>query len=228
MKSSSLIKFLFLAVCIIELTARFFNWPEVNLFTKPLLMPLLLVYFTKSLTSPPNTSFLLAFWALVFSWIGDVVLMYQEHDSIYFLIGLSAFAIAQLLYISSFSRARYSNETAISWRARIGHSAPFVLFSIALLWKVFPAAGPQGLPVLVYALLLLSMVISAILRKGRINQTSFNQLLFGASLFMLSDSLIAWNKFVSPVAFSGLLIMATYVLAQWNIVNGLLRHYNRT
>jgi len=228
MKGSSFIKFLFLSVCLIELTARFFNWPEVNLFTKPLLMPLLLIYFTKSLSSSPNTSFLLACWALVFSCIGDVVLLFQDRDSIFFLIGLSAFAIAQLLYVVSFLKARHSNEVPTSNIHKISYSTPFVLLGAALLWKVYPPAGALGIPVLIYALLLLTMVISAMLRKGQTNQASFNQLFFGAALFMLSDSLIAWNKFLTPQEYSGLFIMATYVLAQWNIANGLLKHYNKT
>jgi len=46
----------------------------------------------------------------------------------------------------------------------------------------------------------------------------------GAILFMLSDSVIAVNKFVLEIPLSGLWIMTTYTLAQWLItVGGILK-----
>jgi uncharacterized membrane protein YhhN len=73
---------------------------------------------------------------------------------------------------------------------------------------------------------MLAMVISAILRMDQTNTASFNQVFFGAVLFMLSDSLLALNKFLMPMENPGIFIMLTYLLAQWNIINGLLKHYN--
>ena len=41
----------------------------------------------------------------------------------------------------------------------------------------------------------------------------------GACIFMLSDALIAINKFVTPVPLSGLWILATYFCAQMLIIH---------
>ena len=46
----------------------------------------------------------------------------------------------------------------------------------------------------------------------------------GAALFMTSDSLLALNKFYSPIGMGGFLIMLTYCSAQYLIVEGALRH----
>ena len=94
------------------------------------------------------------------------------------------------------------------------------------MWNLIPEAGDLAYPLIAYGLLLLAMVIASILRMEQTNQPSFNQLFFGAILFLLSDSLLAMNKFLMPMENSGLFIMMTYLLAQWNIVNGLLKHYN--
>jgi len=223
---SDIVKYIFIVICVLELASHILVLPEMNHYTKPLLMPALIIYFRRSLLSPPNLSFLIAVLALIFSWVGDVSLMYQNNNPMYFLIGLSAFAVAQILYIFSFSRARYNNETVLSMGRQFGYSIPFVLIGLVLLWNLVPEAGDLAYPLIVYALLLLAMVIASILRMEQTNQPSFNQLFFGAILFLLSDSLLAMNKFLMPMENSGLFIMLTYLLAQWNIVNGLLKHYN--
>ncbi|MDP4679522.1 MAG: lysoplasmalogenase, partial [Cyclobacteriaceae bacterium] len=63
-------------------------------------------------------------------------------------------------------------------------------------------------------------------RMEQTNQSSFNQVFFGAILFMISDSLLGLNKFLLPIENAQLFILMTYMLAQWNIVNGLLKHFN--
>jgi uncharacterized membrane protein YhhN len=45
----------------------------------------------------------------------------------------------------------------------------------------------------------------------------------GAVLFVLSDSLLAINKFYQPLAFAGTLIMLTYCAAQYFIVMGFIK-----
>ena len=45
----------------------------------------------------------------------------------------------------------------------------------------------------------------------------------GAGLFMFSDSLIAWNRFVRPLAWAPVTIMVTYHLGQAGLVLSLLR-----
>jgi uncharacterized membrane protein YhhN len=46
----------------------------------------------------------------------------------------------------------------------------------------------------------------------------------GALLFMLSDCLIAINKFMMPIGHAELCIMSTYMAGQFLIVRGLLEH----
>ena len=103
-----MIRILTLSYFIIGLTnvlSQLFSWPEVNLFTKPLLMPLLIFYvmiYAKGVVTLPR---LLMAFGLTFSWVGDVVLMWQNSET-YFLLGLGAFLIAQVVYTLTLAKAR--------------------------------------------------------------------------------------------------------------------------
>jgi uncharacterized membrane protein YhhN len=224
-KSPGFLKNLFFVVAIIELSGHVFEIPEINQFSKPLLMPVLLVYFKRALKVPMNLSFLIGSFALIFSWGGDVFLMFEPTNSNFFIFGLGSFAIAQILYMITFSKAR--NETQhIEVQTKLPYTIPFVIFSFGFLWYMWPHIGELKVPVSVYSLLLLGIAVAAIYRMEETSLKSFNQVFFGAVLFILSDTLIAIDKFLTPMNYSGLFIMLTYILAQWNIVNGLLLHYN--
>lgn len=68
------------------------------------------------------------------------------------------------------------------------------------------------------------MVVNAIFRYGRTNGESFWLVFGGSVLFMVSDSVLAFNKFHSPIPWSGVLIMTTYIAGQFLIVRGLTKH----
>jgi uncharacterized membrane protein YhhN len=67
------------------------------------------------------------------------------------------------------------------------------------------------------------MLIAAINRYGKVSRLSFILVLAGAVLFVISDSLIALNKFGFPFVFSGVAVMTTYIAAQYLIVTGVLK-----
>jgi len=62
----------------------------------------------------------------------------------------------------------------------------------------------------------------ALNRSGRVGAMSFKLVFVGSLLFLLSDSMIAFNKFNSDIPLAGFLIMITYVAAQYLIMRGLI------
>jgi uncharacterized membrane protein YhhN len=78
--------------------------------------------------------------------------------------------------------------------------------------------------VLVYALVITLMALSALFRYGRTTIKSFALVFGGSVLFMMSDSILAVNKFIEPVRHADFWIMLTYIGAQFLIVSGILRH----
>jgi uncharacterized membrane protein YhhN len=64
------------------------------------------------------------------------------------------------------------------------------------------------------------MMMMAAFRNLRVNRSSFLLILFGAIFFLVSDALLALNKFVIQFDYAGVFIMATYMAAQYLITMG--------
>ena len=144
---------------------------------------------------------------LLFSGCGDILL--QIDGVAYFIHGLGAFLTAHLFYIAAFLRQPAINRSRLPVLLGIG------LYGVVMGVLLFPRLGEMLIPVATYLFIILAMGVSAAL--GTTNHTL---VVAGAALFILSDSLIAINRFLSPVPLSGLLVMTTYYTAQGLITYG--------
>ena len=159
------------------------------------------------------------FTGLFFGLVGDSFLMFLHVNSSFFMFGLVAFLIGHLCYISAFYldyKWNPSIEKKSIWFALIIFGA----FCLGFYLFLRPHLGPMKIPVMVYAFVISLMGIMAVNRKGRVNTVSFNLIFFGATLFLISDSILAYNKFVSAFNGAGIAIMTTYMLAQYLITIG--------
>jgi uncharacterized membrane protein YhhN len=215
----------YFSVLAFEMYAESMQDLTVIYFTKPLLMPLLLVFFLlNNRKNAPAEKWLFSL-ALLFSLAGDVFLMFRRDD--FFVFGLGSFLIGHLAYIVSFTvRIR---EAKISAMQILMKGIPFLLFVGAFLWFLHPyimndsETAPLFIPVAVYASIIALMGLGSLLRKNAVSDSGFWMVFLGALLFMVSDSCIAFNKFVSPLPHAGVLIMATYGVAQYMITLGMLK-----
>ena len=96
-----------------------------------------------------------------------------------------------------------------------------------MIWFIYPGLGDLLVPVLIYALVLLGMGVWAHKRRGATSTASFKLVALGAILFVVSDGLIAVNKFAYPIPAERILIMSIYMTAQYLIVQGLIQHTER-
>ncbi|GAA4396779.1 hypothetical protein GCM10023187_05300 [Nibrella viscosa] len=194
---------------------------------KPLLMLSLLVYLYTSRPKEGMTRSLRWIVAgLFFALAGDVFLMIREVDL--FAPGLASFLLMQLCYIAAFRISIREGGKVLSLRQVVSKALPFVIYLAVFLYFLYtplmrnPATASLWVPVVVYVLCISSMGILATLRRGSVPAASYRRVLAGALLFMLSDSLIAINKFMVPVPAGALLVMSTYAAAQYGIVTGML------
>jgi uncharacterized membrane protein YhhN len=221
MKRSEIFLVLFVAASGVDLLATVMAWRSAEIIAKPLIMLSLIGHYLSSDTTR-NTTFVRA---LFFCWTGDILLIFQSEAPVFFMTGLGAFLIGQILYIVSFRRMQeegHGNELTIPQKIRF--SLPVVLAGTGLIAILFPTLGGLKLPVLLYAVALMLMVMTAIFRFGRTSPKSYWPMLFGAIIFMISDSTLAMNKFYSPVPMAGFWIMLTYIAAQYLIVSGAINH----
>ena len=218
--------YLFLLASIGEITSELIALPEwMHLICKPALLITLGLYYwsaQKEFQQPLNNSLLVA---IIFSCAGDVLLMLQHTNSNFFMFGLGAFLIAHIFYI--FTYKQHCNEETgeeLQGLQKIRFALPIVLAGTGLVTILYARLGDLKIPVLVYAGVLTFMVLNALFRFGKTNTKSFAMVFGGAILFMISDSLIAINKFLELLPMAGFWIMTTYIGAQYLIIRGLIRH----
>ena len=80
--------------------------------------------------------------------------------------------------------------------------------------------GPMKIPVIIYALAISAMGIMAVNRFGRVNLLSYDLIFYGSLLFVLSDSVLAIDRFVHGFKLSGAIVMVSYMAAQYLITMG--------
>ena len=181
---------------------------------KGLIIPVLIFIFIVNIKPFKNLLTGLMFSGLLFSWAGDVVLQFT------FIPGLACFLIAQLMYLTAFQMTPGKN---IIPGHRLYLLIPVVLYGIGLIWYLYNDLAAMRIPVILYAVVILSMVGAAINRLGKVNKSSYYLVLTGAVLFLISDSAIAVNKFTYKFELSSIVIMSTYVTAQFLIIIGFIK-----
>ena len=213
---------LFLVVLLVNLIAVYSNSESLQFITKPLLMPLLAIYLLLRTNTANSNLKGWIFLALFFSWAGDIFLLFEERGSNFFLFGLSAFLVAQVFYIVFFHNIRM--------REYIRGNALLLLLVIVyysvLINVLSPYLGNMKLPVRIYGVVLSFMVMLAMHTMLGKNKKAALWMTMGAILFVVSDSLLAFNKFFSPFNNAGVIIMLTYGLAQLFITEGAVRYIN--
>ncbi|MCB9280409.1 MAG: lysoplasmalogenase [Lewinellaceae bacterium] len=192
-----------------------------NLVTKPFLMLWLGLYafwrFGRPLTRPDR----LILSGLGFSLVGDILLLFQGRDTLFFLGGLASFLCAHFCYILAFA-GKMTGPGAVQKRPWL--ALPLLAYGgimLVWLWPDLPAAFQA--PVALYTLVITIMGIAALNRLGAMPSTAFRLLFGGALFFILSDSTLAVAKFMGDTVTlpqAGLIIMITYLLGQWGIVEG--------
>lgn len=151
--------------------------------------------------------------ALLFSAIGDYAGSCNN-----FLLQMGSFAVNHV-FLLGFLIWRWRTKverdgkmtTKVKGFAFISLLLVLAIIIIAMV-KIVPCT-PVGVirtGVIIYIILISSMLYIALLQRSSLYA-------LGAVLFVFSDFVLAWNKFVEPILYQKYLIMVTYYLAQWLI-----------
>jgi uncharacterized membrane protein YhhN len=142
--------------------------------------------------------------------------MFEQQRPVFFLLGLSAFLLAQVCYIFFFHGIRMreyirGNELLLL----------LVLVYYAILISILsPLLGKMKLPVQIYGVVLSFMWMLAMHTILGKNKRAGLWMIIGATLFVTSDSLLAFNKFYARFEYAEIMTMLTYGLGQLFIVYG--------
>ena len=209
--------FIYTLIGTLNILSAVIEQPLLRTLTKPLLMPMLVVYVV-SQTHILNRNKLI--FILVFAWLGDMFLLVQGNSALYFQLGLGSFLVMQIAYIRLFSAqssiGKFDVGQWFSWR--IIPVLIYVVGFLAFLLPLIPAS--LYIPVGLYALALGAMLYSAFLRKA---DSSYYFILIGAIFFVISDSILALAKFYFAFSGNSIYVMFTYILAQLLLILGLCK-----
>jgi len=183
---------------------------------KPMLMPLLIM----ALFAGKSTNAGLIITGLFFSWAGDVLLMFESKNALFFISGLVCFLFTHLCYVIYFLKIQSSGTSLL--RKQPWMAALVAAYGVSLVQFLFPHLGDMKIPVLIYAVVICTMLICSLQVFTKINRPANLLFVTGALLFAASDSLLAINKFYKPFEYAGALIISTYCAAQLLIVVGVV------
>ncbi len=216
--------YIFGIITIIYFLGMAFEQDSMQFIFKPLLISSLLFYFVYTTWRVTSSLKKWITGALIFSTTGDSLLMFANNNELFFILGLCAFLLAHLFYIYTFHQIRTTHQISGKWQVAIIVAIYYFLIINFLL----PHLGGLKYPVIVYGLVISFMMLVAMHLYDLEDNITARHLLTGAILFVVSDSVLAINKFYHPYPWGGWAIMITYVLAQWLLVKGLTRYLNAT
>ncbi len=210
MKVSNLLA-LFAGIGLFHLLFIVIDFSRGRHFTKFLLIPSLMLwaYFVH----PVYLLLLALFWG----WVGDVLLIKKER-SLFLKLGLLAFLLGHLAYISVFLfRTPAFPGIVLSG----GIILVYTLFGLAIFRALRSGLDRMRLPVGGYIFVISCMSATALLFSMSNGQGTW-WAFAGSILFISSDSLLAFQLFRNPFKYGRLLVMATYIPAQFLLAFGIL------
>ncbi len=200
--------------------AVWFGWRSANYISKPsIILALLGGFFLSVGFSFP------ALWfgiGLIFALLGDTLLMFKGRA---FLFGMAAFMLTHTFYILGFTQTKPIITPAVS---------ALTLIVLSMWMLVFPTLRRGALlnveyrklevPLIAYSLLITGMVISALTTYFNVEWTPISAGLVscGAVLFLFSDALLAYDRFIQPLPTARLWKRVTYQLGQLAIITGVV------
>lgn len=149
---------------------------------------------------------------LLFSACGDFILDYDRQN--WFIFGLGAFFIAHLFYLASLKP--FVNN--LKQTKYIMISLLYIGYGGGMLWLLADGLGPLFIPVVAYMSILLLMALTTVL-----SEKSNAWLIIGGISFVLSDSLIGFDKFYLPIENVSFAIMVSYYFAQFALFKGFVK-----
>lgn len=177
--------------------------PGLHQFFKPLAMVLAIAFVLRR-GIPDGRFAALLVAGLALSLVGDVFLMLPDR----FLPGLVSFLLAHLCYIAVFRRG-------VPWFPNRWVLAGTLAVAAAMMLVLWPRLQPVlQIWVGAYAVAIALMAAQAIGRALVLRDRAALGVAVGAAFFVVSDALLAIDRFAAPIPLAPLWVLGTYYVAQ--------------
>jgi len=216
MSKRKILLVIFLLVLLMHCLSIQVEMTQIRTITKVILVPLLMIHLL--INRSLRLLGYLPLIALLFSWIGDILLLGDEPA--FFLSGMIAFVMTHVSY--SFTFLKIKQVTPKDRSYFIIPLFALLVFSLLVFFYLKDDLGSYLLPVLLYMIFISLMASLAIHTRTntKIETLSLYTFIPGALLFVVSDALLAINMFKLHHIVLEVLVMLTYGLAQFFITRG--------
>jgi uncharacterized membrane protein YhhN len=196
-----------LAIAVIDWWAVATDRLNIEFLAKPSVM-VILIAVALAVETDNNVGRGLVIAALGASLVGDVVLMLPDGR---FELGLAAFLVAHLIYLVAFIPELHFLPAVIAL-AVIG------AVSFAIVPRLMAEVRPHGsLLMIAVPIYIAAVSATAVFAAGTAVWTAA----IGGMLFLISDALLGWDKFVGPAPGGRVAVHVTYHLGQMGLVTWL-------
>jgi len=203
---------IFILVSFLDIVGIIFKIPILIQLFKPFILLSLIALYVVSV-SERNKTYVLA---LIFSLMGDVFLMFE--GELYFIVGLVSFLIAHLFFIKIvFDRLQKSTISKVLFSI-----SPFLTLFLLLIFFLKDFLNELLIPVIIYGFTISTFGVVAMLDYVNTKTTQSFLMFVGAVIFISSDSILAINKFYNTTQIFAVLIMVTYIVAQYLIYKSMV------
>jgi uncharacterized membrane protein YhhN len=204
-KSYQLLSLLVLVSAVLTIQAEY-TGPVLQVYLCKPLTVLFIIALALLIRTPVSERYRrLILGGLFFSLAGDIFLMLPADR---FIAGLVSFLVAHLFYILAFRIGR-------PFSLHLYLVLPLMVFGGLIYWVLFPNLGVLKFPVLAYVLVIMVMGWQALERWVTARNMAALMAVFGALLFILSDTILAMDRFRESFVLARALTLGTYFPAQW-------------
>ncbi len=207
----------------LEALALWKQWTKLEYLAKPAVMIVLFLWlWTSTQLSGASLWFGLG---ILFSLAGDVALMISLDR--FFLVGLVAFLLAHLAYLVGFNiPAPATSAWSFFMAIMVG------LGGVRVIRQIIDPLAANGkermrIPIIIYGAVISLMLLSAMMKLTDLTWNSNASVLvsMGAFLFYISDIILAWNKFVTPIQNGRIYNIGAYHLGQIMLIAGVIAQF---
>ena len=196
---------LFIALTSVAVTSKYIRPTNLYPLLKGLPICFLIIWVFDSQNYQSEFYLKAILIGLCFSLIGDFLLIFPSQ----FKSGLFVFLTGHIWYIMGF----LSSE----WLLPFVPTIVILILSISMITQLYPKAGKLKIPVVIYIAVIGAMGFSAFGRFEAFQSTHTMLGAVGATLFMISDGVLGWNKFKNKFPLAEAIILITYYFGQWMI-----------
>lgn len=221
MTTTGILLFIFILVSVFHIAAIFLQKEKARRISKCLVVPVLLAVYI----SGGGGKFFFPIPALILGWIGDVLLIKIEKKT-HFMLGLASFLLGHIFYMIAFIQILGFFGTGgaagcINIPAIVIFTPPSVVLGMVV-FRLIKPTKEMFLPVILYMTVLVTMNLFgfqvSLLHPGIAGLL----ILSGCFNFIVSDTILAYYTFRKLKLSGAVLIMVYYILAQAEIIWGIL------